>query len=83
MDPTVTFLRQGSLPEDKCEAKKVRRDALHYCLYEEHKLYKSSYLGPYLLCIYPEAVEPLLEEVHEGICGSHTEGRSLVHMAFT
>ena len=83
MDPIVTFLRQGSLPENKCEAEKVRRAALRYCLYEEQKLYKSSYLGPYLLCIYPEAVEPLLEELNEGICESHTEGRSLAHMAFT
>ena len=28
-------------------------------------------------------VEPLLEELHEGICGSHTGGRSLVHRALT
>lgn len=42
-----------------------------------------SYSGPYLLCVHPEAVEPLLEELHEGICESHTGGRSLVHKALT
>ena len=28
-------------------------------------------------------MEPLLEELHEGICGSHIGGRSLAHMALT
>ncbi|XP_065634993.1 uncharacterized protein LOC136069854 [Quercus suber] len=30
-----------------------------------------------------KAAESLLEELHEGICGSHTEGRSLAHRALT
>ena len=75
----MTFLKKGELPEDKCEAEKVRRSAPRYWLSEEQKLYKHSYSGPYLLCVHPEAVGPLLEELHEGICGSHTGGRSLVH----
>ena len=40
-------------------------------------MYKRSYFGPYLLCVHPEALELLLEELHERICGSHTRGRSL------
>ena len=42
-----------------------------------------SFSGPYLLCIHPEAVELLLEELHEGIYGSHTRGGSLSHRALT
>ena len=61
----------------------MRRSAPCYWLFEEQKLYKRSYLGPYLLCIHLEAVEPLLEELHEGICGSYTGGRSLAHKALT
>ncbi|XP_075636591.1 uncharacterized protein LOC142608804 [Castanea sativa] len=72
MDPIVTFLQHGMLPEDKVEAEKVQRSAPHYWLSRERKLYKRSYSGPYLLYVHPEAVEPLLEELHEGICGSHT-----------
>ena len=83
MDPIVTFLKQGLLLEDKCEAEKVHRSAPRYWLSEEQKLYKRSYLGPYLLCVHPEAVEPLLEELHKGICGSHTGGRSLAHKTHT
>ena len=46
-------------------------------------MYKRFYSGPYLLCIHPEVTELLLEELHEGIYGSHTEGRSLSHRAIT
>ena len=72
MDPLVTFLKQGLLPKDKGEAEKVHRKAPHYGLSEEQKLYKCSHTGPYLLCVHPKAVEPLLEELHKGICGSQT-----------
>ncbi|XP_075640644.1 uncharacterized protein LOC142612433 [Castanea sativa] len=51
MDPIVTFLKQGLLPDDKDEAKKVRRSASRYWLSEEQKLYKRSYSRPYLLCV--------------------------------
>ena len=32
-------------------------------------------------CVHPELTKLLLEELHEGICGSHTGGRSLAHRA--
>ena len=47
----------------------MRRSAHRYWLSKEQKLYKRSYSGPYLLCVHPEAVEPLLEELHKGVCG--------------
>ena len=46
-------------------------------------MYKRSFSSLYLLCIHPEVVELLLEELHEGICGSHTGGRSLSRRALT
>ena len=45
------------------------------------KIVQHSFSWPYLLCIHPEASELLLEELHEGIYGSHTGGRSLSHRA--
>ncbi|XP_065622281.1 uncharacterized protein LOC136064453 [Quercus suber] len=83
MDPIVKFLKDDTLPEERGEADKIRRKATRFWLSEDRKLYKRSYSGPYLLCIYPEMAESLLEELHEGICGSHTEGRSLAHRAIT
>ncbi|KAL4606351.1 hypothetical protein ACB092_09G096800 [Castanea dentata] len=83
MDPVVSFLKSDVLPEEKSEADKIRRKAPRFWLSEDQKLYKRSFFGPYLLCVHPEAMETLLEELHEGICGSHTGGRSLAHRALT
>ena len=79
MDPIVAFLKDDILPEVKSEAEKIRRNATRFWLFEDHKLYKRSYSRSYLLCVHPEASELLLEELHEGICGSHIGGRSLSH----
>ena len=83
MDFIIQFLREDTLPEERIEADKVRRTATRFWLSENQKLYKHSFLGPYLLCIHPEMTESLLEELHEGICGSHIGGRSLAHSAIT
>ena len=77
MDPIISFLKEDTLPSEKLEAKKIRRKAPRFWLSEDQKLYKRSFFGPYLLCIHPETSELLLEELHEGICGSYTGGRSL------
>ena len=83
MDSIVLFLKEDILPKDKLEADKVRRKAPRFWLSNDQKLYKHSFSGPYLLCIHPEVLELLLEELHKGICGSHTGGRSLFHRAIT
>ena len=83
MDPIVLFLKEDILLEEKSEVEKVRRKAPQFWLSEDQKLYKRFFLGPYLLCVHPEASELLLEELHEGICESHIGGRSLSHQALT
>ena len=83
IDPILRFLEKDILPEERSEAKKVRRKAPRFWLFEDKKLYTRSFSGPYLLCVYPEASESLLEELYEGICGSHTGGRSFSHRAIT
>ena len=83
MDSIMQFLKEDTLPEERVEADKVRRKATRYWLSENQKLYKRSFSGPYLLCVHPEMTESLLEELHEGICGSHTSSRSLAHRVIT
>ena len=83
MDPISLFLERDILLEEKFETEKVRRKASQFWLSEDRKLYKRSFSNPYLLCVHPEASESLLEELHEGVCGSHTRGRSLSHRAIT
>ena len=76
MDSIIRFLKEDILPEERMDADKIRRKATSYWLYEDHKLYKRSFSSPYLLCVHPELTESFVEELHEGICGSHTGGRS-------
>ena len=83
MDSIIRFLKEEILPEEKIEADKIRRKATSYWLPEDHKLYKRFFSGLYLLCVHPELTESFLEKLHEGICGSHTGGRSLAHRAIT
>ena len=83
MDPLVSFLKRGLLPEDKGDVEKTHRKSPRYWLPKEQKLYKRFHSGPYLLCVHLETLDPLLEELHEGICGNHTKGRSLSHRALT
>ena len=83
MDPIVLLLKEDILLEEKSVVDKVRRQAPWFWLFEDQKLYKCSFSGPYLLCIHPKASKLLIEELHEGICGSHTGGRSLFHRAIT
>ena len=83
MDFILLFLEKDILPEEKSEAEKVRRKAPQFWLSEDRKLYKRSFSDPYLLCVHPETSESLLEELHEGVCGSHTGGKSLSHRTIT
>ena len=83
MDPISLYLERDILHDEKSEAEKVRRKSPRFWLSEDRKLYKRSFSGPCLLCVHLEASESLLEELHEGVYGSHTGGRSLSHWAIT
>ena len=83
MDLISLYLEEDILPEEKSEAEKVERKAPRFWLSEDRKLYNRSFSGPYLLCVHPEASESLLEELHKGVCGSHTGGRPLSRRAIT
>ena len=55
----MLFLKNDILPEEKGKNDKVRKRAPRFWLSEDQKLYKRSFFGLYLLCIHPEAVDPL------------------------
>uniref|UniRef100_A0A2N9GX46 Uncharacterized protein n=1 Tax=Fagus sylvatica TaxID=28930 RepID=A0A2N9GX46_FAGSY len=83
MDPLIAYLRDDCLPKDPKTANAIKRKASRYWLSKEGNLYKWSFSGPYLLCVHPNLVDDLLFEIYEGICGSHTGGRSLAHRAMS
>ena len=65
MDLIILFLNEDILPEEKLEAKNVRRKASRFWLSKDPTLYKCSFSGPYLLCIHPKTSELLLKKLHE------------------
>ncbi|RVW37234.1 hypothetical protein CK203_103125 [Vitis vinifera] len=69
-----------TLPEDPKQAHKIRVQAARFTLIGGH-LYKRSFTGPYLRCLGHSEAQYVLAELHEGICGNHTGGRSLAHRA--
>ncbi|XP_050249261.1 uncharacterized protein LOC126696598 [Quercus robur] len=78
MTPIVSYLKDGRLPEEKDEARKVRVRSARYVLMNE-VLYKRGFSQPYLRCLTPDEANYVLREVHEGACGNHSGARSLVH----
>ncbi|XP_028068603.1 uncharacterized protein LOC114271192 [Camellia sinensis] len=81
MDPIIAFLKDRILPEEKKAAHKIRAKSERFWLSPSGALYKKSFTGPYLKCVHPTKVEAFLYEIHKGIYGSHTGGRSLAYRA--
>lgn len=82
MDPILVYLLHGVEPDDRNEARNIRVKAARYAVINGH-LYRKSLTGPYLRCLEPGQARKLLEEIHEGVCGNHSGGRSLAHKALT
>nr|CAN67487.1 hypothetical protein VITISV_044189 [Vitis vinifera] len=74
------YLQTGTLPGDLKQAHKVLVQAARFTLIGGH-LYKRSFTGPYLRCLGHSEAQYVLAELHEGICGNHSRGRSLAHRA--
>ncbi|XP_065630573.1 uncharacterized protein LOC112003347 [Quercus suber] len=78
MVPIVSYLKDGRLPEEKDEARKLRARAARYVLMDEI-LYRRGFFQPYLRCLALDEANYILREIHEGACGNHSGARSLVH----
>ncbi|XP_020577433.1 K(+) efflux antiporter 2, chloroplastic-like [Phalaenopsis equestris] len=79
MDPIISFLQDGTLPNDATTSFRIRRMAANFILIgdEGMELYKKAFVGPYLNCFPPSEADYALREVHFGICGEHLGGRAL------
>jgi hypothetical protein len=74
--PIIRYLQEDALPAAKEEAYKLKRAVAWYSMLGD-KLYKRGFSGPLMLCVSPEEAKGILEEIHEGSCGSHIGARSL------
>ena len=74
----VSYLKDGQLPEEKDEARKLKVRSAMYVLMDE-VLYRRGFSQPYLRCLAPDEANYMLREVHEGACDNHLRARSLIH----
>ena len=74
----VKFLELGVYLDgaDERENRSIRMMAMQYILYGD-QLYKRSYDGIHLRSLKKEEAEKVMEEIHQGICGPHMNGRIL------
>ena len=78
MAPIILYLKDGTLPEGKDEARKLRVRSARYVLLND-ALYKRGFSQPYLRCLSPDEANYVFREVHEGACRNHSGARSLIH----
>ena len=80
MTPIVCYLKEGWLPKDKVETRKIQIKVARFVIIDD-VLYRRGYSLPYLRCVSLEEVDYVLREIHEGICGNHAGARSLAGKA--
>ncbi|XP_071712956.1 uncharacterized protein [Rutidosis leptorrhynchoides] len=77
MTPFIKYLADGTLPEDKLQARRIRmRAPLYY--FKNAILYRKSFTEPYLKCVGPAQAKEIIREMHKGACSTHSGYRSIV-----
>ena len=71
MTPIISYLKDGSLPEGKDEARRLRVRSVRYVLLND-VLYKRGFSQPYLRWLSPDEANYVLKEVHEEAYGNHS-----------
>ncbi|XP_074351888.1 uncharacterized protein LOC141691041 [Apium graveolens] len=71
MTSILAYIREGSLPDEKNEARRIKYKAARYVIYDGI-LYRRGFSVPLLKCIDGDECNYILREVHEGICGNHS-----------
>ena len=80
MDSILSYIRDGILPEDRKQARKLKCRVARYTLLDG-VLYRRGFTLPFLRCLDDEEANYVLREIHEGICGNHSGVRTLAFKA--
>ncbi|XP_020237881.1 uncharacterized protein LOC109817097 [Cajanus cajan] len=70
------FIVRREAPTDPLDAKKLRTQAARYSVVA-NELYRRGFSTPLLKCIDTHQADYVLREIHEGICGSRSGGRTM------
>ena len=71
MDPILAYIKDGRLPLYPLQAWKIKVRSSRFTILND-KLYKRGFSLPYLKCLDSEGAMYVLQEIHEGICGNHS-----------
>jgi len=80
MTPYKRYLADGILPLKPTEARKIKKNAAKYTPIDGD-LFRHGLTHPILVCVSADQCTRIMAELHEGICGSHIDGRSLASKA--
>jgi len=72
----IRWFQNGEEPVDPREALILRKNVARYVLIH-NKLFRKGFSIPLLKCVESPQTERIMENVHEGIHGSHIGGRAL------
>jgi len=76
MTPYKRYLADGILSLEPSEARKIKKNSNKYTLIDG-ELFRHGFTHPILVCVSGEQCTHIMEDLLEGICGSHIGGRSL------
>ena len=76
----VDYLENGTLPPKKKSAEQLKIKAKRFTMLNG-TLYKRGFTLPFLKCTSPKEGNYILQEIHEGICRSHSGSRVLAYKA--
>ena len=80
MTPYKHYLADGILPLESTEAIKIKKNSAKYTLIDG-ELFRHEFTHLILVCVSSDQCAHIMAELHEGICGSHIDGRSLASKA--
>jgi hypothetical protein len=81
MNPVMMFLENQSPLDDNAEVERITRKAKMYHLIDR-VLYRQGTNGMMMWCISREEGIQLLQDIHSGLCGSHSSWHSIIGKAF-
>ncbi|XP_071739838.1 uncharacterized protein [Rutidosis leptorrhynchoides] len=77
MTPFIRYLTDGTLPEDKLQARRIRMQAPMY-YFKNGILYRKSFTEPYLRCVGLTQAKEIIWEMHEEAFSTHSGYRTIV-----
>ncbi|XP_072062336.1 uncharacterized protein [Arachis hypogaea] len=77
----IRYLQTGDIPNGIQNERKFKRRASFYTLFGS-ELYKRGFTRPLLKCLNTADAKLAMDEVHEGVSGTHIGGRSLASKIF-